>query len=107
MNVAKSHNADGATITIDYKEIGQLPVDAEVTIRCPFHSSLTYWNLEVNNGTTMWIGHVQFPVIEVPFDNSENKNYSHILSSFADGSIAGPWTQRGSGGLGTQQARHA
>ena len=90
VNVAKSHDADGATITIDYKEIGQMPVDVQVTVRCPNHSSLTYWSLEVNNGTTLWIGHVQFPVIEVPFDNSENKNYSHILSSFADGSIAGP-----------------
>ena len=38
----------------------------------------------------MWIGHIQFPVIEVPFDSAANQNYSHILWSFADGALAGP-----------------
>ena len=90
VSVAHTRDAQGAAITIDYEEIGQLPVDAHVTIRCPFHSTLTYWSLTLNNRTSMWIGHVQFPVIEVPFDNAENHNHSHILSSFADGSLAGP-----------------
>ena len=90
VSVSKSGNQDGQTITIEYKEIGQLPVDARVTIRCPAGETLTYWNLEVNNRTTSWIGHIQFPVIQVPFDNPANKDYSHILSSTADGVLAGP-----------------
>ena len=90
VRVTKSGNQDGQTITLEYKEIGQLPVDARVTIRCPAGETLTYWNLEVNNRTSSWIGHIQFPVIEVPFDNPTDKNYSHILWSTADGALAGP-----------------
>ena len=90
VSVSKTGNQDGQTITIEYKEIGQLPVDARVTIRCPAGETLTYWNLEVNNRTTSWIGHIQFPVIEVPFDNPTDKGYSHILWSSADGALAGP-----------------
>ena len=44
----------------------------------------------MNNRTTSWIGHIQFPVIEVPFDNPTDKDYSHILWSIADGALAGP-----------------
>jgi hypothetical protein len=90
VSVSKSGNQDEQTVTIEYKEIGELPVDARVTIRCPAAETLTYWNLEVNNRTTSWIGHIQFPVIEVPFDNPTDKHYSHILWSFADGALAGP-----------------
>ena len=90
VRVAKSRDAEGATITIDYEGIGQLPVDAHVNVRCPSSQSLTYWNLAVNNRTSMWIGHIQFPVVEVPFDNAENQNHSHILTSFADGQLSGP-----------------
>jgi len=90
VRVTKSGNQDGQTITLEYKEIGQSPVDARVTIRCPAGETLTYWNLEVNNRTTSWIGHIQFPVIEVPFDNPTDKGYSHILWSNADGALAGP-----------------
>src|SRR5271157_1711514 len=64
VSVSKSGNQDEPTITIEYKELGGLPVDARVTIRCPAGETLTYWNLEVNNQTTSWIGHIQFPVIE-------------------------------------------
>lgn len=78
------------TLAFDFKGIGGLPIDARVTARCPRNESLTYWNLEWNNGTKSWIGHVQFPVIQVPFDSSANGNSSHILSSFADGILAGP-----------------
>ncbi len=90
VSVNKSGNQDGETITIDYKELGQLPVGARVTIRCPAAETLTYWNLEVNNRTTFWIGHIQFPVIEVPFDDPAGKSFSHILWSFADGALSGP-----------------
>jgi hypothetical protein len=44
----------------------------------------------VNNRTTSWIGHIQFPVIEVPFDIPGNGTHSNILSSFADGALSGP-----------------
>ena len=58
VNVSRSRDEDGQTIAIDYKEIGQLPVDARVTVRCPARDTLTYWNLDVTNGTTSWIGHI-------------------------------------------------
>jgi hypothetical protein len=90
VKVARSRDAEGETIALDYEEIGQLPVDAHVTVRCPASQSLTYWTLELNNRTSMWIGHIQFPVMEVPFDNAENRNRSHILWSTADGGLSGP-----------------
>ena len=90
VSVAKSDYTDGQIITIHYKEVGQLPVDASVMIRCPTGETLTYWNLEVDNRTNLWIGHIQFPVLEVPFDNPTDRHYSHILWSFADGALAGP-----------------
>ncbi len=90
VDVERIHNADGETLTLDFKEIGQLPVDARVTVRCPARESLTYWSLTLKNRTSWWIGHVQFPVVQVPFDNSSNQNSSHILWSTADGALAGP-----------------
>jgi hypothetical protein len=90
ITVRKDDHDKDQTVTIEYKEIGDLNVDAIVTIRCPANESLTYWNLELNNGTKSWIGHVQFPVIEVPFDNVMEGDLSHILSSSLDGSLAGP-----------------
>jgi hypothetical protein len=88
VSVKRTRDGQGETITINYEDIGQLPVNARVTIQCPFHSTLTYWSLSLKNRTTMWVGHVQFPVVEVPFDNAENQNRSHILSSFADGMLS-------------------
>ena len=90
ITVNKEENEKGQTITIEFKQIGDLPVDGLVTIRCPANETLTYWNLELKNGTKSWIGHVQFPVIEVPFDNPMEGEPSHILSSSLDGSLAGP-----------------
>jgi hypothetical protein len=90
VSVSKHGEQDGATVTIEYKRIAQLPLDARVTVRCPVGETLTYWSLELDNRTNLWIGHIQFPVIEVPFDNAANRNYSHILWSFADGALAGP-----------------
>ncbi len=90
IHVQKGGDETEQTLTIDFKGIGDLPIDARVTVRCPMNESLTYWNLELNNGTKSWIAHVQFPVIQIPFDNSDNGNSSHILSSFADGVLAGP-----------------
>jgi Domain of unknown function (DUF6259) len=90
VKVTKTGDQDGQTITIDFNEIGRLPVDARVTVRCPLRETLTYWNLEVKNQTTSWIGHIQFPVVEVPFDGPTTKPSSHILWSFADGALSGP-----------------
>ena len=90
ITVRKDENERGQTVTIEYKEIGELPVDGIVTIRCPANEALTYWNLELKNETKSWIGHVQFPVIEVPFDNPMEGDPSHILSPSLDGSLAGP-----------------
>jgi len=44
----------------------------------------------LKNQTKSWIGHVQFPVIEVPFDNPMEGDPSHILSPSLDGFLAGP-----------------
>lgn len=77
-------------ITIEYREIDGLPVHARVTVRCPANETLTYWNLELDNGTDSWIGHVQFPAIEVPFDDPKGEHTSYILWSFADGALEGP-----------------
>jgi len=90
VHVEKIENAAEDLIKLDFAGVGQLPVDVHVTIRCPRNSSLTYWNLELNNRTDMWVGHIQFPVIEVPFDQPGEKSSSHILWSFADGQLAGP-----------------
>ncbi len=77
-------------ITIEYQHIADLPIDARVTVRCPVNENLTYWNLELSNGTELWIGHIQFPVIQVPFDNPLDTSPSSLLWSFADGSLASP-----------------
>jgi len=90
VSVSKHRDQDGETVTLEFKALAQLPLDARVRIRCPLGETLTYWSLELNNRTTLWIGHIQFPVIEVPFDNAANRNSSHILWSFADGALAGP-----------------
>ncbi len=90
ITVKKDEDEKGQIITIEYREVGELPVDGIVTIRCPAHEALTYWNLQLKNGTKSWIGHVQFPVIEVPFDHPTESDPSHILSSSLDGSLAGP-----------------
>lgn len=90
ISVRKDENDNGQTVTIEFKEIGELPVDGLVTIHCPANESLTYWNLRLTNGTKSWIGHVRFPVIEVPFDLPVDGDHSYILSSSLDGSLAGP-----------------
>jgi hypothetical protein len=46
VNVSRSREGNGQTVAIEYKEIGQLPVDARVTIRCPTDETLTYWTAE-------------------------------------------------------------
>jgi len=90
ISVHKDENDGDQTVTLEYKEIGELDVDARVTIRCPANETLTYWNLELKNGTKSWIGHVQFPVIEIPFDNPTERDHGYILSSSLDGSLTGP-----------------
>jgi hypothetical protein len=90
ITVRKDEHEKDQTVTIEYEKIGELPVDAIVTILCPSNEALTYWKLELKNGTKSWIGHVQFPVIEVPFDNPMDGDPSYILSSSLDGSLAGP-----------------
>ncbi len=90
VETAQTHDARGETVMIEFKSLAQMPLDARVTIRCPENESLTYWSLELDNRTDLWIGHIQFPVIEVPFDSPTAKNTSHILWPFADGMLAGP-----------------
>jgi len=78
------------TLTIEFAGIAELPVDARVTVRCPTDEPLTYWNLELKNGTDSWIGHIQFPVIEVPFDNPRDEHLSSMLWSIGDGGLTSP-----------------
>ncbi|MES2391600.1 MAG: DUF6259 domain-containing protein [Acidobacteriota bacterium] len=81
---------DEQTLVLEFKDIAGLPIHARVTARCPANETLTYWSLEVTNGTTSWLSHVQFPCIEVPFDDVAKSESSHILSSFLDGIVTGP-----------------
>jgi hypothetical protein len=96
--VHKGGDEKEQTVTIEYKRVAELPVDARVTIRCPVNETLTYWNLEITNGTASWIAHAQFPVVEVPFDRPMEGGSSHILSSFADGALSGSVEPAMSGG---------
>ncbi len=78
------------TLTIEFGGIADVPVDARVTIHCPANETLTYWNLEVTNNTTFWIANLQFPLVEVPFDNLIDRDLNKILWSFGDGVLRGP-----------------
>jgi len=88
--VRKDEKEGEQTVALEFTGIAGLPIDGVVTVRCPAHENLTYWNLQIRNGTSSWIGHVRFPVIEVPFDNRETGDFSYILSSSLDGSLNGP-----------------
>ncbi|MDB6094512.1 MAG: hypothetical protein JWM32_2074 [Verrucomicrobia bacterium] len=92
IRVTQNTQDDGETMVLNYEDIGNQAVGARVTIRCPRDEALTYWSLEVDNRTTMWIGHVQFPVVEVPFDRNptDEGSSSYILSSLYDGVLVGP-----------------
>ena len=92
VEIQKSGNAKEVIITIGFTAIGGLPVDARVTVRCPVSETLTYWNLKLRNGTNFWIGHIQFPVVRIPYDNLAVGDASHLLWSFADGELASPVT---------------
>gem|GEM_PF-3647793 len=79
------------TIVLNYEGIGGLGIGARVTVRCPQNEALTYWSLEVDNPTTQWIGHVQFPIVEVPYDRDLTApNCSSILSSLYERSFIEP-----------------
>jgi hypothetical protein len=91
ISVSKSVMGKDVVIVFEFEHLGNLDVNAKVTARCPQDKPLTYWSLEVDNRTKMWIGHIQFPVVEVPFDsNPTEDNSSHILSSLYDGVLLGP-----------------
>lgn len=90
VNVRRDQTETEQMVTIEYVGIGGLPIDGRVTVRCPADEPLTYWNLDLKNGTDSWIGHIQFPVIEVPFDNLKDDHSSNILWSVGDGALAGP-----------------
>lgn len=89
--VTKTETDGVETIVLDYEGISDFGIGARVTVRCPKNEALTYWSLEVDNPTAEWIGHIQFPIIEVPFDcNPTEENHSYILSSLYDGVLASP-----------------
>jgi len=91
ISVTKTSQDAGEIISLDFENIGNLNVNARVTIRCPKNKPLTYWSMELDNPTKMWIGHIQFPVVEIPFDeNPTEDNCGHILSSLYDGVLLGP-----------------
>ena len=90
ITVHRSEAEKEQTLTIEFVGIGELPIDARVTVRCPTDEPLTYWNLELRNGTDSWVGHIQFPVIEVPFDNPQDGHLSSMLWSIGDGGLTSP-----------------
>jgi hypothetical protein len=91
VTVTKTSRDSSEIIILAFEGIGNLDVNARVTIRCPKNKPLTYWSMELDNRTNMWIAHIQFPVVEVPFDkNPTEDNCGHILSSLYDGDLLGP-----------------
>lgn len=91
ITVSKSLQNWGELIVMDFEGIGSINAGAQVTVRCPNNEPLTYWSIEINNPTKLWIGHIQFPVVEIPFDNNPtDENCGHILSSLYDGVLLGP-----------------
>lgn len=91
ISVTKTSQESGEIIVLNFEGIGKLDVNAKVTVRCPKDKPLTYWSMEVDNQTKMWIGHIQFPVVEIPFDENPTENNSgHILSGLYDGVLLGP-----------------
>lgn len=91
VSIKEQSDAAGRLLTIDFKDIADA-LDARVTVRCPSHQSLTYWNLELMNHTSSWLANVQFPVLEVPFDDLSKGESSQMLWSFLDGVLTGPVT---------------
>ena len=93
VSVTKTAQAGGEMIVLNYEDISDLGIAARVTVQCPRNESITYWNIEVDNPTTLWIGHIQFPVVEVSFDKNPNEgDSSFILTSTFDGVLTGPVT---------------
>lgn len=93
VSVTKTAKTGGEMIVLNYEGISDLGIAASVTLWCPYNESLTYWNLEVDNPTALWIGHIQFPVVEVSFDKNPNEgDSSFILTSIFDGVLTGPVT---------------
>ena len=90
VKIDRNDNETEQKIFIQYRSLGNLPFHARVTIRAPRIGALTYWSLELVNQTNLWIGHTQFPVVQVPFDDPMNGGSSHILSSSLDGLLSGP-----------------
>ena len=91
VTVTKTTTDWGEKLIIQFEDISKFHLEAKVTIKCPSDEPFTYWSLSLNNPTKMWIGHIQFPLVEVPFDrNPTEDNGSHILYSLLDGVLFGP-----------------
>lgn len=81
----------GDSVILDFEQIGGMNANARVVIRCPKATPLTYWSMELDNPGSLWIGHIQFPVVEIPFDeNPTGENSGRILHSLYDGVLLGP-----------------
>lgn len=90
ISVQMAGEPSAPVLTMSFKELAGLPLHARVTARCPLDESLTYWNIEIDNRTSSWIANIQFPVIEVPFDEPNGESSSHLLWSISDGTLASP-----------------
>jgi len=90
ITIKRAGHTSQQSILIEFTSVGGLELDASVTIHCPQNESLTYWSLEIDNRTGEWIGHIQFPVVEVPFDNPLDRDPGYILWSDQDGQMIRP-----------------
>jgi len=91
ITVTRTAESWGELVKFSFEHIGSIDASAEVTLRCPADKALTYWSISFNNPTKLWIAHIQFPVVEIPFDkNPTEENCGHILSSLYDGVLLGP-----------------
>jgi hypothetical protein len=87
ISVKQSKNDTAYVIEVNFERIKNLPVNASATITCPFKSSLTYWNLTLDNQTNYSIDHIDFPNIYVPGDLTSTGGDSKIFRPSMEGVI--------------------
>ncbi|HEY3341599.1 MAG TPA: hypothetical protein VGK81_06255, partial [Anaerolineae bacterium] len=54
--------------TLEYGALKGLNLRARVTVRCPHAELFTYWRIEVDNNTGLFLDHIDFPNVIVPDD---------------------------------------
>ncbi len=61
-------SSDLTTLSLVYRRVGGMDVEAEVTVRASHSEPLARWRITVRNGASLRIVDVQFPFIVCPYD---------------------------------------